>query len=215
MSLTSIPNARSGCLPLGMADYVQALLLSPLVRTIEQGRARDRPEYRHLSQPARTARVGRPRLGSHRHWRDHPGFLDAGAVRRWLRVHGSQGAPAGAQAADARALPVIASRAGGAQWNRGQLRGHRARAARPLAPRGLARVELLGRASRGCPKRFHQHGAPKLLARRMAKRFALQIVPAPLRIPRFGLSLAWHPRFNDDPAHRWLRAVVSRTSVKP
>ena len=55
---------------------------------------------------------------------------------------------------------------------------------------------------------------PELLARRMAKRFALHLVPPPLRIPRFGLRLAWHPRFDDDPAHRWLRAFVSRASGK-
>jgi len=56
---------------------------------------------------------------------------------------------------------------------------------------------------------------PELLARRMAKRFALHLVPPPFRIPRFGLCLAWHPRFDDDPAHRWLRGFVSRASGKP
>lgn len=56
--------------------------------------------------------------------------------------------------------------------------------------------------------------APELLARRMAKRFALHIVPAPFQIPRFGLSLAWHPRFDDDPAHGWLREFVSHFSAK-
>jgi DNA-binding transcriptional LysR family regulator len=57
--------------------------------------------------------------------------------------------------------------------------------------------------------------APELLARRMAKRFALHIVPAPFQIPRFGLSMAWHPRFDDDPAHSWLREFVSGVSSKP
>lgn len=57
--------------------------------------------------------------------------------------------------------------------------------------------------------------APELLARRMAKRFALHVVPAPFRIPRFGLSLAWHPRFDNDPAHQWLRGFVSRASTRP
>jgi len=56
--------------------------------------------------------------------------------------------------------------------------------------------------------------APELLARRMAKRFPLHVVPAPLRVPRFKLALAWHPRFDDDPAHRWLRGFVSRASSK-
>jgi DNA-binding transcriptional LysR family regulator len=56
---------------------------------------------------------------------------------------------------------------------------------------------------------------PELLARRMAKRFALHLVPPPFPIPRFGLSLVWHPRFDNDPAHRWLRGFVSRVSAKP
>ena len=55
---------------------------------------------------------------------------------------------------------------------------------------------------------------PERLARGLAKRFALQLMPPPFRIPRFGLSLAWHPRFDDDPAHRWLRSFVSRVSAK-
>ncbi|MEI9951777.1 MAG: LysR family transcriptional regulator [Pseudomonadota bacterium] len=57
--------------------------------------------------------------------------------------------------------------------------------------------------------------APELLARRMAKRFSLRLMPTPLEVPRFGLSLAWHPRLDADPAHRWLREFVSRASSKP
>ncbi|MEI9936503.1 MAG: LysR family transcriptional regulator [Pseudomonadota bacterium] len=56
---------------------------------------------------------------------------------------------------------------------------------------------------------------PERLARRLAKRFALHLMPPPFPIPRFELSLAWHPRFDDDPAHRWLRGFVSRASSKP
>ncbi|HEY3256304.1 MAG TPA: LysR family transcriptional regulator [Polyangiaceae bacterium] len=57
--------------------------------------------------------------------------------------------------------------------------------------------------------------APERLARRMAQRFQLHLVPTPLPIPRFGLCLAWHPRFDQDPAHQWLRGFVSRVSSKP
>lgn len=56
---------------------------------------------------------------------------------------------------------------------------------------------------------------PERLARRVAKRYALKLVPPPFRVPRFGLSLAWHPRFDDDPAHRWLRELVARASNNP
>jgi len=56
---------------------------------------------------------------------------------------------------------------------------------------------------------------PERLARRMAKSLPLRLVPPPFEVPRFGLSLVWHPRLDDDPAHRWLREVVSRASSKP
>ena len=55
---------------------------------------------------------------------------------------------------------------------------------------------------------------PERLARRMAKRFGLHLLPPPLRIPRFGLAMAWHPRFDEDPAHRWLRGFVSRAGSR-
>tara|TARA_R110000850_G_scaffold91742_14_gene194665 strand:+ start:19876 stop:20778 length:903 start_codon:yes stop_codon:yes gene_type:complete len=32
--------------------------------------------------------------------------------------------------------------------------------------------------------------------------------PLPLPMPRFTVSLLWHPRFDGDPAHRWLRGCV-------
>ena len=54
--------------------------------------------------------------------------------------------------------------------------------------------------------------APERLALRMARRFPLQLLTPPLRFPSFGLCLAWHPRFDDDPAHRWLREFVARVS---
>jgi DNA-binding transcriptional LysR family regulator len=54
--------------------------------------------------------------------------------------------------------------------------------------------------------------APERLARRMARRFPLQLLAPPLRLPGFGLCLAWHPRFDADPAHRWLREFVARVS---
>jgi DNA-binding transcriptional LysR family regulator len=35
-------------------------------------------------------------------------------------------------------------------------------------------------------------------------RFAL-----PFEVPGFTISLFWHPRLDADPAHRWLRSLVS------
>jgi DNA-binding transcriptional LysR family regulator len=32
--------------------------------------------------------------------------------------------------------------------------------------------------------------------------------PAPLEIPEHGITMIWHPRFTEDPAHRWLRELL-------
>ena len=55
---------------------------------------------------------------------------------------------------------------------------------------------------------------PERLARRMVKRYPLRLLPPPLRLPSFGFSLAWHPRLDHDPAQRWLRDFVTEVSAR-
>jgi DNA-binding transcriptional LysR family regulator len=52
--------------------------------------------------------------------------------------------------------------------------------------------------------------APERLARRMAERFPLRLLAPPLRLPQFSFSLAWHPRLDQDPAHIWLRRLLTQ-----
>lgn len=47
--------------------------------------------------------------------------------------------------------------------------------------------------------------APANLAAEIAAHYPLQLLPAPLELASFTLQLVWHERFDDDPAHRWLR----------
>lgn len=47
---------------------------------------------------------------------------------------------------------------------------------------------------------------PRRLARQVAARYPLRLLPPPLPLPKFGFSLSWHRRLDQDPAHRWLRA---------
>jgi DNA-binding transcriptional LysR family regulator len=49
---------------------------------------------------------------------------------------------------------------------------------------------------------------PARLARLLAERHALRILPVPVPLPRFKFSLVWHKRHDADPAHRWLRDRV-------
>jgi hypothetical protein len=32
--------------------------------------------------------------------------------------------------------------------------------------------------------------------------------PAPLDIPEHAITMIWHPRFTEDPPHRWLRQLM-------
>lgn len=40
-----------------------------------------------------------------------------------------------------------------------------------------------------------------------------RIVAAPIQIEQLPCLMVWHPRLDDDPAHRWLRDIV-RQQVK-
>jgi DNA-binding transcriptional LysR family regulator len=42
----------------------------------------------------------------------------------------------------------------------------------------------------------------------------LQVLPAPLEMPPFRLTLLWHERFDHDPAHAWLRELLLSTAAK-
>jgi DNA-binding transcriptional LysR family regulator len=49
---------------------------------------------------------------------------------------------------------------------------------------------------------------PRGLAVAAARDLAIAIRPIPLDLPTFDIGLAWHQRFDDDPAHRWFRDQV-------
>jgi len=50
---------------------------------------------------------------------------------------------------------------------------------------------------------------PRRLARQLVTRYPLRILPPPLRLPAFRFAMLWHSRFDQDPAHAWLRGVVA------
>ncbi|WP_296558237.1 LysR family transcriptional regulator [Pigmentiphaga sp.] len=53
---------------------------------------------------------------------------------------------------------------------------------------------------------------PTRLARHMAARFALRVVPCPIEIPRFAENLQWHKYQERDPAISWLRGLLRATA---
>lgn len=52
---------------------------------------------------------------------------------------------------------------------------------------------------------------PRLICRRLAGDPRLKIVEAPVDLGTFPVEMAWHVRYRHDPAHRWLRSLVTET----
>ena len=79
--------------------------------------------------------------------------------------------------------------------------------ARPDTTRGAARAPLPGRRHDDGGQR-HGSDAAGRLARRLAATLALQVVDLPLPMPPLSPAMIWHERFQDDPAHAWLRGQI-------
>ena len=50
---------------------------------------------------------------------------------------------------------------------------------------------------------------PTLICRRLAHDPRLKILPAPVDLGTFPVEMAWHVRYRQDPAHRWLRGMIA------
>ena len=50
---------------------------------------------------------------------------------------------------------------------------------------------------------------PKLICQRLATDPRLKVLQAPVDLGTFPVEMAWHVRYRNDPAHRWLRTLVS------
>lgn len=50
---------------------------------------------------------------------------------------------------------------------------------------------------------------PRLICQRLAHDPRLKVLPAPVDLGSFPVEMAWHARHRHDPAHRWLRTLIS------
>lgn len=50
---------------------------------------------------------------------------------------------------------------------------------------------------------------PNLICRRLASDKRLKVLPAPVDLGSFPVEMAWHVRYRQDPAHRWLRGLIA------
>lgn len=55
---------------------------------------------------------------------------------------------------------------------------------------------------------------PNLICRRLAHDPRLKVLPAPVDLGRFPVEMAWHVRYRQDPAHRWLRSLIADVSAE-
>jgi DNA-binding transcriptional LysR family regulator len=53
---------------------------------------------------------------------------------------------------------------------------------------------------------------PSLICRRLAHDPRLKILAAPVDLGTFPVEMAWHVRYRHDPAHRWLRSLVTEVA---
>jgi DNA-binding transcriptional LysR family regulator len=53
---------------------------------------------------------------------------------------------------------------------------------------------------------------PERAARAMAPRFGLRLLEPPIELRPYALGLLWHPRFDADEGHRWLREALIRAA---
>jgi DNA-binding transcriptional LysR family regulator len=55
---------------------------------------------------------------------------------------------------------------------------------------------------------------PERIARRFKKSLKLQVMPVPISMPPFRLTMLWHERIHADPAHVWMRRLISDAAAK-
>lgn len=53
---------------------------------------------------------------------------------------------------------------------------------------------------------------PNQICRRLANDPRLKVLPAPVDLGTFPVQMAWHVRYRHDPAHQWLRALISEVA---
>jgi DNA-binding transcriptional LysR family regulator len=53
---------------------------------------------------------------------------------------------------------------------------------------------------------------PSLICRRLARDPRLKVLRAPVDLGTFPVEMAWHVRYRHDPAHRWLRSLISEAA---
>jgi DNA-binding transcriptional LysR family regulator len=49
---------------------------------------------------------------------------------------------------------------------------------------------------------------PRLICRNLERDARLKVIPSPVNLGTFPVQMAWHVRYRNDPAHKWLRSII-------
>jgi DNA-binding transcriptional LysR family regulator len=55
---------------------------------------------------------------------------------------------------------------------------------------------------------------PAQICRKLAADKRLKVLASPVDLGTFPVEIAWHVRYREDPAHRWLRALVAEVAAE-
>jgi DNA-binding transcriptional LysR family regulator len=55
---------------------------------------------------------------------------------------------------------------------------------------------------------------PGRVASALSRHLGAKVLPLPAQLPTVPVGMAWHPRFDDDVAHRWLRDALTRLTAE-
>jgi DNA-binding transcriptional LysR family regulator len=202
------PRSARRSFTVGMADYGQAVLLGPLLRALDgqaPGIELSCVAFPNAEELAAAGDIDLAVAGSGRPFlaklpqlplledefvcvvrRDHPQAKSKLTLERYLSLGHVVVAPSGT------AGSLVDSVLGE--------RGHQRRIALRVSSFLAAPVVV--------SQTDHVSTMPKRLALQLASRFRLRVLPPPIALPHFQLSLIWHPRFEHDPAHRFLRQLA-------
>lgn len=205
------PKTARRTFTIGTADYAQAVMMGPLLRTLTAEAPHVDLATITFPQPETLIETGaidlglvvsgtEPRSLSSQHLfddgfvclvrRDHPRVGKRLSLERYLELRHVLVAPSGTPGS---VIDTELAR-----------RGHARRVALRVSNFLLAPIVV-------CESDFI-NTMPERLARQVARTYPLRLLRAPVPVPKFGLSMLWHPRLDHDPAQRWLRSLFVRVS---
>ncbi|HSC87153.1 MAG TPA: LysR family transcriptional regulator [Polyangiaceae bacterium] len=208
------PSTDRRSFTLGMADYIQAVAMAPLLRAVEREAPGIDLVVLSRADLATEVQSGQLDLAVHVDGPLTPGLSSSGVLFEddFLCMVRNQHPAIGKkvtleQYLEARHVMVAPAGTSGSFVDSELER-------RGLSRRVALRVSNFLVAPVVVSQTDYISTMPARLARQLAARYELRLLPPPIEMPRFALSAFWHARMDHDPAHAWLRELLARVCVE-